>query len=199
MESHLSNLYSEIEAKKYWSTTEQIKHESQKYYFQHLSQNKPVNEETKLTISSENEASPKVEETKTRYLKQEQSSTPIKSWDKWGKFGIKLFGVGVYMYDVVSDLFNGSSYISGEAVNVDSFHNHNNTEYRNDVCENLVKYSHPIWGILTVALAWLPSLCLFFVLWSALHSKPTLKRKHLLLGCLHIFVYLLWPFCGIML
>jgi hypothetical protein len=36
MESDLTKQYSEVETVKYWNAEEQIKYESQKYYYQHL-------------------------------------------------------------------------------------------------------------------------------------------------------------------
>ena len=199
MESDLSKQYSEVETAKYWNTAKKIKYESKKYYYRHLPQNPPINEESKIEICPVQEHNLNTNSFENTPLKTEECHPQPNKLDKWGKFGIKLFGVGIYVYDVVSDLLNGSSYISGEEVNVDILNNPNHTEYRDEVCDNLVKYSHPVWGSLTVALTWLPSLCLLFVLWSALHSKPTLKKKHFMLACLHVFVYLLWPFCGILL
>ena len=199
MESDLTKQYSEVETVKYWNAAEQIKYESQKYYYQHLPKNPPINEESKIEISLDHELNLNAKSFENTPLKTEKCHPQTTKWDKWGNCGIKLFGVGLYVYDVVSDLLNGSSYICGEEVNIDLLKNPNNTEYRDEVCDNLVKYSHPVWGTLTVSLTWLPSLCLLFVLWSALHSKPTLKKNHFKLACLHVFVYLLWPFCGILL
>ena len=209
MEACLSKLYSELENDKYWNVVEHIKYESKKYYDRHLPKPQTSSEETNLTtILDDTETnlttilddnlSSRTTLHNTQSEKQEvhEKREPQK-WNVWGKFGIKLFGVCIYIYDVFSDVLSGSSYVSGNTVEIDYLGSPNHTEYRDDVCANLVYYSHPVWGILTIGLAWLPCLCLLFVLWSALWSKSPLKTKHLRLGCFHLLVYIFWPICGV--
>ena len=117
-----------------------------------------------------------------------------------GEIAFKIFGLVMYSIDVVTDFVSGASFISGPKIDYEKFGNTSFTNYTEGICNELVDYSHPIWGALNIAVAWLPGVTLAPPLifhWNKTGNefKINWAQKVLILMSLVAF----WPFIGLLL
>lgn len=77
-----------------------------------------------------------------------------------GEFLFQIFSQTLYIVDVVTDVYSGTTLIQGIEINKTRFGIGYNENYTINVCEDFINHSHPIWSILNIAFAWIPS---FFI------------------------------------
>ena len=127
----------------------------------------------------------------------------MKAHSTLGELAFQISGLIMYIFDVGSDFASGDSLISGPEIDFEKFGNYSFTNYTEIVCANLIDYSHPMWGWLNIALAWLPGVTLVPALineWR-FDMRDSCKYKiHWAQKCLILsIVVIFWPIIGFLL
>ena len=74
-----------------------------------------------------------------------------------GKVLFQIFNQALYITDVATDIYSGTTLIDGTEINHTMFGNIQYANYTKLVCTNFLNYSHPIWGSINIAFAWIPA------------------------------------------
>jgi len=97
---------------------------------------------------------------------------------------VVVFKVGTYVFDIGSDVANGVDYLRGNPLPAEDLN-------KEEVCADLMSYSHPKWGALTIALTWLPGI-LYVVGQGAFKQSQGKLTCKMALGYAALAV--IWPF-----
>ena len=125
------------------------------------------------------------------------------------KLEVAIRGIGwcLYFADVVTDIYSGAVFITGDTMDYTKFENENYTNYTRNVCDNFDSYSHPIWGTVVISLAWVPAIVLLPPLlmhWSEQASGKIWKRDDQTSNeswgktiVITLLLLVIWPLSGI--
>ena len=124
----------------------------------------------------------------------------INTYGYIGKFFFQMFGNILYVIDVTTDIASGINLISGIKINETMFGNRNYDNYTRNICKNLLNHSHPVWGSINIALAWLPGLTNLptIIVHVQVYSKlPQLHWSKKVIASMIIVAF--WPLIGLIL
>ena len=124
----------------------------------------------------------------------------INTYGYIGKFFFQMFGNILYVIDVSTDIASGINLISGIKINGTMFGNRNYENYTRNVCQKLLNHSHPVWGSINIALAWLPGLTNLptIIVHVQVYSKlPQLHWSKKVIASMIIVAF--WPLIGLIL
>ena len=117
-----------------------------------------------------------------------------------GRFLFQIFGVVLYIFDVVTDMVSGANLISGAEMKDPSFYVKNLTNYTNKVCDNILDHSNVVWGSINIAFAWFPALIPIANIiyhWKIVSKLPQMNWIKQCATVLILFIF--WPLFGFML
>ena len=73
-----------------------------------------------------------------------------------GGFLLKVSSIVLHAIDVVTDIVSGVDLASGTKIDHTQFGKENYDNYTKDICNDLIVYSHPVWGLVNIGIAWIP-------------------------------------------
>ena len=122
----------------------------------------------------------------------------------YGLFGsilFQIFGVILYIVDVVSDIISGADLISGTEIDYKIFGNEEYENYTKNLCNDLLKHSHPIWGSINMGFAWFPAIISITNLifhWRFFDKNEVTIHWAKKVSAI-LFIAMFWPLIGLML
>ena len=122
-------------------------------------------------------------------------------YGRFGSISFQVFGVILYIVDVVTDIISGADLISGTEIDYSILGKEGYENYTRNVCNDLLNHSHRMWGSINIGFAWFPAIISITSLvfhWRFItNSEDTIHwtKKVSVILIMGIF----WPFIGLML
>lgn len=120
-----------------------------------------------------------------------------------GKALFQILSQVLYIIDVSTDIYCGTSLIAGTEVNQTMFGNKEYKIYTELVCTNFMNYSHPIWGSINIVFTWIPAFVFLPRLiysWGhdSKYHKKNLPNAHWIIKLFTILLcFVFWPITGL--